>query len=109
MKAVILCADLMPLPLSTPLLTSMDRYEAAPLLRKPTEGQDIVADYRSTGLTLERHPLCLLRRHLDRYRYTRAADLAAIGDGRLELVHPLGACPQIVVHLGNHRQHASEG
>ncbi|NNL62480.1 MAG: error-prone DNA polymerase [Woeseiaceae bacterium] len=65
-----------------PLFPSMARYEPAPLLRTPTEGQDIVADYRSTGLTLERHPLCLLRRHLDRYQYARAADLAAIGDGR---------------------------
>ena len=44
----------------TPLFTSMDRYEAAPLLRKPTEGQDIVADYQSLGMTLERHPLHLL-------------------------------------------------
>ena len=65
-----------------PLFPSMARYEPAPLLRTPTEGQNIVADYRSTGLTLERHPLCLLRRHLDRYQYTRAADLAAVGDGR---------------------------
>ncbi len=64
-----------------PLFPSMARYEPAPLLRTPTEGQNIVADYRSTGLTLERHPLCLLRRHLDRYQYARAADLAAIGNG----------------------------
>jgi len=59
----------------------MERYEAVPLLRKPTEGQNIVADYRNTGLTLERHPLCLLRRHLDRYRYIRAEQLPALGDG----------------------------
>ncbi len=65
-----------------PLFPSMARYEAAPLLKKPTEGQNIVADYRSTGLTLERHPMCLLRRHLDRYRYLRAEELPDIGDGR---------------------------
>ncbi len=64
-----------------PLFPSMSRQEATPLLRKPTEGQDIVADYRSTGLSLGRHPLCLLRRHLDRYRYVRAADLAALENG----------------------------
>ena len=64
-----------------PLFPSMARYEPTPLLRKPTEGQDIVADYRSTGLTLERHPLCLLRQHLDRYRYARAEGLAGLGDG----------------------------
>ena len=64
-----------------PLFPSMARYEPAPLLQKPTEGQNIVADYRSTGLTLERHPVCLLRRHLDRYRYVQAQALPALDDG----------------------------
>ena len=64
-----------------PLFPSMARYEPAPLLPKPTEGQNIVADYRSTGLTLERHPMCLLRRHLDRYCYTQARTLPVLGDG----------------------------
>ena len=50
------------------LFTSMDRFEATPLLRRPTEGQNIVADYRSVGLTLERHPMHLIRHRLDRYR-----------------------------------------
>lgn len=63
-----------------PLFPSMARYEPTPLLKRPTEGQNIVADYRSTGLTLERHPVCLLRRHLDRYDYVRAEQLAEIGD-----------------------------
>jgi error-prone DNA polymerase len=40
------------------------REEGIPLLRAPREGQDIVADYGSTGLTLRRHPLCLLREKL---------------------------------------------
>ena len=64
-----------------PLFPSMARYEPAPLLPKPTEGQNIVADYRSTGLTLERHPMCLLRRHLDRYSYAQAKTLPVLGDG----------------------------
>jgi error-prone DNA polymerase len=64
-----------------PLFPSMARYEPVPLLKAPTEGQNIVADYRTTGLTLERHPVCLLRRHLDRYRYARAEQLPGIGDG----------------------------
>jgi error-prone DNA polymerase len=38
--------------------------EGVPLLRAPQEGQDIVADYGSTGLTLRRHPLTLLRDRL---------------------------------------------
>ena len=53
----------------SPLFESMQRYEAAPLLVKPSEGQDIVADYQVTGLSLERHPLALLRDRLARYRY----------------------------------------
>ena len=64
-----------------PLFPSMARYEPAPLLETPTEGQNIVADYRSTGLTLERHPMCLLRRHLDRYRYVQATSLPTLGNG----------------------------
>ena len=63
------------------LFPRMARYEPVPLLRRPTEGQNIVADYRSTGLTLERHPISLLRRHLDRYAYVRAETLAELGDG----------------------------
>jgi error-prone DNA polymerase len=63
------------------LFPGMKRYEPVPLLRRPTEGQDIVADYRSTGLTLGRHPLRLLRRHLDRYGYARAEALPGLDDG----------------------------
>jgi error-prone DNA polymerase len=64
------------------LFTSMDRYEPTPLLLKPTEGQDIVADYQSVGLTLERHPLQLIRHHLDRYRYQTAEKLPGMADGQ---------------------------
>jgi error-prone DNA polymerase len=35
--------------------------EGMPLLRAPHEGQEIVADYGSLGLTLRRHPVALLR------------------------------------------------
>ncbi|MBT8066718.1 MAG: error-prone DNA polymerase [Gammaproteobacteria bacterium] len=65
-----------------PLFPSMDRYEATPLLRKPTEGENIVADYQGTGLTLERHPICLLRRHLDRYQYRSAQQLPDLENGQ---------------------------
>ena len=44
-----------------PLFDAEPGAEALPMLRKPSEGQDIVADYHSTGLTLRRHPLALLR------------------------------------------------
>ena len=63
------------------MFESLERYEATPLLKKPTEGQDIVADYQSLGMTLERHPLHLLRHRLDRYRYRQAASLPELGNG----------------------------
>jgi error-prone DNA polymerase len=47
-----------------PAATAVD--EGIPLLRAPREGQDIVADYGSLGLTLRRHPLALLRDKLQR-------------------------------------------
>jgi error-prone DNA polymerase len=34
------------------------------MLRAPTEGEDILADYRALGFTLGRHPLALLREKL---------------------------------------------
>ena len=66
----------------TPLFKSLGRYEAVPMLRRPTEGQDIVADYQSLGLTLGRHPLALIRATLDRYRYVAASRLAELESGR---------------------------
>ena len=66
----------------TPLYPSMARYEPQVLLKKPTEGQDIVADYRSLNLTLGRHPLALLRARLAAFGYCAAGELAALGHGR---------------------------
>lgn len=66
----------------TGLFASMARYEAVPLLRKPTEGQNIVADYQSIGLTLERHPMQLIRHRLDRYHYLQAGSLPDLVTGR---------------------------
>jgi error-prone DNA polymerase len=53
------------------------------MLPRPTEAQDIIADYVSTGLTLRRHPLALLRSHLQRYRVVTAAQLPQLADGAL--------------------------
>ncbi|MCE7897175.1 MAG: error-prone DNA polymerase, partial [Gammaproteobacteria bacterium PRO8] len=62
--------------------------EGIPLLCRPTEGQDIVADYASTGLTLGRHPLALLRAGLARRAVASAADLWCLEHG--SLVHAAG-------------------
>ena len=55
--------------------------EGTPLLAAPTEGQDIVADYRSTGLTLRRHPLALLRARLARVGLLPLCELPQLADG----------------------------
>ncbi len=45
-------------------------------------GREVVEDYRSTGLTLRRHPVGFLRRDLERQRVVRAADLSHLRDGQ---------------------------
>jgi error-prone DNA polymerase len=57
--------------------------EGIPLLRAPREGQDIVADYGSTGLTLRRHPLCLLRERLRRRGVLPTQELWEQPNGKL--------------------------
>ena len=66
----------------TALMPTMERFEATPLLKRPTEGQDIVADYRHLGLSLERHPLTLLRSRLDEYGYVPADRLPTLRSGQ---------------------------
>jgi len=57
--------------------------EGMPLLRAPREGQEIVADYFSTGLTLRRHPLALLRDALAKRGVIPNQELWELPDGRL--------------------------
>jgi error-prone DNA polymerase len=56
--------------------------EGMPLLRAPREGQEIVADYFSTGLTLRRHPLALLRDALAKRGVIPNQELWELPDGR---------------------------
>ncbi len=57
--------------------------EAAPQLAPPSEGEDIVGDYRAQGLTLGRHPLALLRPRLLENRFLPADVLAGYKNGQL--------------------------
>ena len=57
--------------------------EPQPDLFPLTEGQDLVADYASLGLSLGRHPLALLRDRLQRDRIVTAAELGRLPHGRL--------------------------
>jgi error-prone DNA polymerase len=69
-----------------PLAPRSERGEAQPLLPAPTEGEDIVADYRAVGLSLGRHPLAVLRGQLATRRVRTAAELAAVPHGRVVTV-----------------------
>ena len=65
------------------LLAGSTFDEARPALPAPTEGQDVVADYRRLGLTLRRHPMALLRRQLRGRRLATAGDIRHAPHGRL--------------------------
>jgi error-prone DNA polymerase len=65
----------------TPLFPSPRVAEGVPLLRAPTEGEDVVADYRELGLTLGRHPLALLRGRLEARGLLTAVELRALPPG----------------------------
>jgi error-prone DNA polymerase len=60
-----------------PVLADPGIREAIPMLRPPTEGDNIVRDYACLGLTVRRHPLAVLRPQLERL-HLRTAD--RIGD-----------------------------
>ena len=64
------------------LLKAADHDDAAISLAAPSEAQQIISDYRSLGLTLGRHPLALLRKHLHARRFVPAASLSGYGQGQ---------------------------
>ena len=70
-----------PLPLAPAPSRAGNIEEGRPLLAAPTEGQSVVADYSSVGLTLGRHPMALLRERL-RKRLLSAADLKCVAHGK---------------------------
>ncbi|MEO8136475.1 MAG: error-prone DNA polymerase [Betaproteobacteria bacterium] len=65
-----------------------------PTLLPPTEGEDIVEDYRNLSLTLRRHPLALLRKSLRKRRVLDAAQIGAARHGQTVRVTGLVTCRQ---------------
>ncbi len=63
------------------LLKSVPTYETPLLLPETPEGENILFDYQSTGLTLRRHPLALLRERLAKRGLLNASQLNALPDG----------------------------
>jgi error-prone DNA polymerase len=79
--------------LSDTRLPLFDTIEASPgleshhpephvALAAMTAGRQVVEDYRSTGLSLRRHPVSFLRPDLAANRIVRCADLETIRDGK---------------------------
>ncbi len=65
----------------TALLAEIRIPEAVPLLKPPSEGDNIVADYRHLGVSLRRHPMALLRESLQALQTVTAAGLREFCSG----------------------------
>ncbi|RYF61312.1 MAG: error-prone DNA polymerase [Comamonadaceae bacterium] len=52
-------------------------------LPEAPEGEDVVWDYASIGLTLRSHPMALLRKKLDKYKLKTSEELRQVPDGRI--------------------------
>ncbi|HYS58169.1 MAG TPA: error-prone DNA polymerase [Burkholderiales bacterium] len=65
----------------THILRDAPVAETPAILPRPTEGENLVADYASTGFTLGRHPLALLRARLSRMRFATADELKLLPGG----------------------------
>ena len=57
--------------------------QAMPQLLPPSESQDLLADFRTLGLTLGRHPLSFLRQQLTQLRFASSGQLRQQPDRRL--------------------------
>ena len=67
----------------TALLRETRVHEVPAQLAAPSEADDMLADYRALGLTLNRHPLALLREELRAFRIEPASVLHGFPNGRL--------------------------
>jgi error-prone DNA polymerase len=64
------------------------------MLPTVSEGQNVAGDYAATGFTLRRHPLALLRSHLDNFGVDRSATLSDLEDEARTKVVGLVTCRQ---------------
>ena len=66
-----------------PLFAAIDRHEPPVVLRRLTEGREVVEDYRATQLSLRAHPLTFLRAALAAEGVVRCGDLAGLREGTM--------------------------
>ncbi|HKI63198.1 MAG TPA: OB-fold nucleic acid binding domain-containing protein [Burkholderiales bacterium] len=76
------------------MLRSAPARETVAKLAAPGEGENIIADYASLGLTLGRHPLALLRGHLGRLGILTAGHLYSLPHGQVARTAGLVTCRQ---------------
>ncbi|MGI9319444.1 MAG: OB-fold nucleic acid binding domain-containing protein, partial [bacterium] len=67
----------------TEVLGVAEFNEAEPMLPRPGKWQNTLADYASTGLTLNQHPLSQLRPLLDQKGIIKAEQLSRVKNGRV--------------------------
>jgi error-prone DNA polymerase len=67
----------------TALLRETRVHETPTLLTAPSEADNMLADYRALGLTLNRHPVALLRDELRAFKVEPAAVLHGFPNGRI--------------------------
>ena len=79
---------------SAPLFPAVQPTEGEPMLRPPSEGAGLVADYAMLGLTLGRHPLALLRAPMRRQGIHPTAELWRLQNGSLVTAAGLVVCRQ---------------
>ena len=84
-----------------PLFEAPHFTEADVMLSRPSEGQNIVADYATTGLTLGRHPLALLRDRLTKRRIRKAEARWTLPNDTRATVAGLVICRQRPGSAGN--------
>ena len=77
-----------------PILANAPIREQLVDLPAPTEGENVVADYASLGLTLGRHPLALLRLELRKLRILTAVEIRHIPHGTQARVAGIVTCRQ---------------
>jgi error-prone DNA polymerase len=68
---------------ATPMLATTRTHETPALLAAPSAGEELLADYRSTGLSLKNHPLALLRERLAAFHVQPAGVLQGYRNGQL--------------------------
>jgi error-prone DNA polymerase len=75
--------DLLGVEMLPGILQNASSIEPQLDLPVPSEGENTVADYMSLGLTLQRHPLSLLRERLKQQRIIDSKSWAAVPNGRM--------------------------